>query len=188
MTDCYSDLQEMHNRELMDRVERRNMDNLRKAFELSSVHADQSKPVLSKQTEGKAEGARYFYIDTLPALVPASTTSPEVCYKFVKLVQAVDAKDSILSIGLICAIIKHCRLTEELLADAIALRYQAIKIKKYETYSYMQPIDASLLLDAAARHLIKSYLIGPNDTESGHTHKAHFVANLLMISAQLKHL
>ena len=147
-----------------------------------SLKKEKSRTV-AKEVEGKATGARYFYIDSLPAAYPHNKLSPEVCRSFSQFVELVDKQLG--TVGHINTILTHCRITDELLAEVIALRYQAVADGKYTAGSYKKPIPINLLLDAAARHLAKHYMVSTTDTESGHLHIAHFIANLLMLSVQL---
>lgn len=142
-----------------------------------------------KETKGKVEGARYFYFSSLPRMYPMEQNLWEgLSGEFERLVADVDTKRYTEATDKVVDLIHKCSLTEELVEHTIALRYQAIARGKYTVDSYTRSLDVNLLLDAAARHLIKHYMVGKTDSESGHPHIAHFAANLFMIMQQLEKL
>lgn len=144
-----------------------------------------------KDSDGKPNGARFFYLDSLRILFPGEE------------LKAVHEAGELISYILdhrseqghnIVVFIQECAINLALLEldnvsileEAIKVRNHAIMSGKYTNANYMEDIQVELLLDAASRHLIKYFYLNQiTDIESGCHHIGHVLTNFIMISYQL---
>ena len=176
-----------HHEKLMDIAE----DTIEKKLEKVSKEP-------KKETAGKPEGARYFFLESLACLHNVDNLTSELGTEIKQLVdvleerietsQPINNKRLVIK-DMIDFIIDEYNTQygqSRLLDDLIKLRYDTISTGKYTINSYKELIDISLLLDAMARHYIKMVLISSVDEESGCLHLSHIIANLLIIDIQLQ--
>lgn len=141
---------------------------------------------LKKQTKGKPEGARncfLTYLQQLPKEIDEKNF--EHLQKLAELIELSDIDIRALREMYHC--IEHSYGDNlKLWSEVIGVRNQALKSGKYKPQSYKDPIDITLLQDAMARHYIKYLMVSKLDEESGYSHLAHIVANILICIAQLE--
>lgn len=138
-----------------------------------------------KDVTGKPEGARYCFLPYVQML------AEKRCSNMDKLGAMIENDDTFKSVEKLREMYECIRETDDnetwsLWGDVIAVRYQAIRSGKYLPSSYKKPIDLTLLQDAIARHYMKYILDQEVDEESGCSHLAHIIANILICIAQLK--
>lgn len=137
-----------------------------------SEYIDAYKEKIGKHTEGKTAGARYFFLREL------ADKEHEMAAGYIhELIHSDFIEDKI----------DYCRFIIRELAghmdDAIRIREQAIKSGKYsiDSYEYLRLEDENDMLDAVARHFIKSQISHEPDAESGYSHQGHIINNLLIL-------
>lgn len=155
-------------------------------YEQWTLIAEHSK----KDTANKPKDARYCFLNVLAdrddlLLRGVGTLLDSLVHR----IEENDNKESVLKV---LSLLKHHILdvarNEKLniIEELIALRADVLRIGKYKKDDYKEKIDISLLLDAAARHYIKYVLGTVIDEESGHSHLAHLLANVVLIRYQVE--
>lgn len=137
-----------------------------------SEYIDAYEAKIGKHKEGKTAGARYFFLREL------ADKEHEMAAGYIhELIHSDSIEDKI----------DYCRFSIRELAghmdDAIKIREQAIKSGKYsiDSYEYLRLEDENDMLDAVARHFIKSQISHEPDSESGYSHQGHIINNLLIL-------
>lgn len=135
-----------------------------------------------KESDGKAQDARFCFLGDIAATV--NEDYQELGAALSSIVSGVESND-ICGAKFYCYEVMHLLSNEQLMNDLVGVRAQALNSGKYTFESYKEDIDVNLLLDAAARHLLKILFVGDIDEESGFPHVAHIAANIIMIHTQL---
>lgn len=138
-----------------------------------------------KDKAGKAEGARYAFLDLLPEITHTSALDKKFSRQLNDFVYTPNR--TVDQVGELVSMIHEMHVVQfKVWEDLTTLRNQAIMSGKYSPLSYKEPIDVEDLLDAVARHWIKHLFISYRDEESGQSHLSHILANLIIIAGQLK--
>jgi hypothetical protein len=146
------------------------------------VDPEINKSPVFKHSEGKAAGARFYYLEEL-----GNITGNGDLKNLGKCLFMYAAKPDIDLLG---AAYRACVVyinDHNLTMEAVKARMDALKNEKYTLQSYKNRLNLELLQDAAARHFIK-LCHGENcDDESGAHHIGHIMCNILMMYYQQQH-
>lgn len=145
------------------------------------IEVEDSKPL--KETKGKAAGARYCFLTDIGKTTVSQY--PQLGEHLAAIVRAQDQNNHLEAMNNVANLLPTL-MSNSTLNEVIAVRAQALESGKYLVEGYREKIAINLLLDAAARHYLKMLFVSDVDEESGHTHIAHIIANLIIIHTQLR--